>query len=59
MFRVVTKAYNEFKEQTNNFNFLFAVNHSKTRYIMPETFSDILEFHEARRRLFYEKIILK
>ena len=57
VFRVVTKAYNEFKEQTNNFNFLFVVNHSLTKYIMPVTFSDILEFHEARRRLCYEKII--
>jgi sulfatase maturation enzyme AslB (radical SAM superfamily) len=57
VFRVVTKAYNEFKEQTNNFNFLFVMNQSKVRYILPETFNDILEFHEAQRRLFYEKII--
>lgn len=25
IFRVVTKAYNEFKEQTNRFNFVFSV----------------------------------
>ena len=59
VFRVVTKAYNEHKEQTNNFNFLFVVkNAKKKQYILPETFSDILEYHEAKRRLFYEKIIL-
>lgn len=60
VFRVVTKAYNEFKEQTNNFNFLFVLKNPKKRqYVLPETFSDILEYHEAKRRLFYEKIITK
>ena len=53
--RVVTKGYNEHGEQTNNFNFLFRVKDSDyERYILPETFSEILEHHEARRRLHYE-----
>jgi hypothetical protein len=59
VFRVVTKAYNEFKEQTNNFNFLFVIRKDyKKLLILPETFKDILEYHEAKRRLTYEKIIL-
>jgi len=46
--RVVTKAYNEFKEQTNNFNFLFVVKDPNyKRFILPETFDDILDYHEA------------
>jgi len=56
--RVVTKAYNEMHEQTNNFNFIFAVKNPKQpRYILPKTFDDILEYHEASRRLWYEKIL--
>lgn len=57
MFRVVTKAFNEFKEQTNNFNFLFVIKNGKQRYVLPETFDDIIEYHEAKRRLWYEQII--
>ncbi len=57
--RVVTKAFNEFDEQTNNFNFLFVAKAPFMKLILPETFDDILEFHEARRRLWYEKIILQ
>ena len=57
--RVVVKGYNEFGEQTNNFNFLFVVKDPAfTRYIQPETFNDILEFHEAKRRLEYERIYI-
>lgn len=53
--RVVTKAYNEHKEQTNNFNFLFVVKDEKyEKFILPETFDDILDYHEAQRRLGYE-----
>lgn len=58
VFRVVTKAFNELKEQTNNFNFLFVVPSGHKLYILPETFDDILEYHEAKRRLMYERIIL-
>ena len=55
--RVVTKGYNEHKEQTNNFNFLFRVKDADyERYIFPETFNEILEHHEAKRRLHYERI---
>ena len=55
--RVVTEAYNEFKEQTNNFAFLFLVRDPNyKRYILPETFDDILDYHEACRRLKFEKI---
>ena len=53
----MTKAYNEFKEQTNNFNFLFVTKTIKPKFILPETFEDIIEYHEAKRRLWYEKII--
>ena len=53
----MTKAYNEFKEQTNNFNFLFVTKTRKPKFILPETFEDIIEYHEAKRRLWYEKII--
>jgi acyl-CoA hydrolase len=57
--RVVTKGYNEHKVQTNNFNFLFAVQDKDfNREILPETFDDILEFHEAKRRLTYERILI-
>jgi hypothetical protein len=46
--RVVTKAYNDFDEQTNNFGFLFVVkNPTLKRYVLPETFEDILDYHEA------------
>jgi acyl-coenzyme A thioesterase 9 len=57
--RVVTKAYNEFGKQTNNFNFLFVVRGDEEwrRYVLPETFEDILEYHEAKRRLWFERII--
>lgn len=56
--RVVTKAFNEFKEQTNNFNFLFVVKDPKyKRYILPETFDDILDYHEAHRRLSFEGVV--
>jgi hypothetical protein len=55
--RVVTKAFNEFKEQTNNFNFLFVVKDPNyKRFILPETFDDILDYHEAKRRLSYEGV---
>jgi hypothetical protein len=55
--RVVTKAYNEHKEQTNNFNFLFLVKDpTYKRYILPETFDDILDYHEAHRRLGFESV---
>jgi len=27
------------------------------RHILPETFEDILEYHEAKRRLWYERIL--
>ena len=58
--RVVTKAYNDFDEQTNNFSFLFVVkNPSTQKYVMPETFDDILDYHEASRRLEYEQLIVK
>ena len=57
--RVVTKGFNEHKVQTNNFNFLFVVNDKNyDRQIMPETFDEILEFHEAKRRLSYERILI-
>ena len=57
--RVVTKGYNEHGVQTNNFNFLFRVaDPSFDRYIYPETFNEILDYHEAKRRLQYERIIL-
>lgn len=55
--RVVTRAFNEFKEQTNRFNFLFVIKNAEPRYIMPETFDDILEYHEAKRRLQFEHIM--
>jgi hypothetical protein len=55
--RVVTKGYNEHKSQTNNFNFLFVIRDKDyNREILPETFDEILEFHEAKRRLSYERI---
>lgn len=55
--RVVTKGYNEHKSQTNNFNFLFVIRDKDyDREILPETFDEILEFHEAKRRLSYERI---
>jgi acyl-coenzyme A thioesterase 9 len=57
--RVVTKGYNEHKVQTNNFNFLFVVRDKDfDRQVMPETFEDMLEFHEAKRRLSYERILI-
>ena len=58
--RVVTKAYNEFKEQTNNFHFLFRLPDCSDykRFILPETFDDILDYHEAQRRLSYESVYL-
>lgn len=57
--RVVTKAYNEHKEQTNNFNFLFLVRDPNyKRFILPETFDDILDYHEAQRRLSYESVYI-
>ena len=50
--RVVTKGYNEHGVQTNNFNFLFRVQDpSFERYVQPQTFNEILEHHEAKRRL--------
>ena len=56
--RVVTKAYNEFKEQTNNFNFLFVVKDPNfKKFILPETFDDILDYHEAQRRLNFEGVV--
>ena len=56
--RVVTKGYNEHGEQTNNFNFLFRVKDAAfERYIYPDTFNEILEHHEAKRRLHYERIV--
>ena len=56
--RVVTKGYNEHGVQTNNFNFLFRVKDKEfERYVYPETFNEILEHHEAKRRLHYERII--
>ena len=56
--RVITKAYNEFKEQTNNFSFLFVVKDPDfKKFILPETFDDILDYHEAHRRLSYEGVI--
>lgn len=56
--RVVTKAFNEFKEQTNNFNFLFVIKDPNyKRYILPETFDDILDYHEAQRRLGFEGVV--
>jgi len=55
--RVVTKGYNEHGVQTNNFNFLFRVKDANyERYIYPETFNEILEYHEAKRRLHFERI---
>ena len=55
--RVVVKGFNEFGKQTNNFNFLFVVKgQTFERYIQPETFNEILEYHEAKRRLQYEKV---
>ena len=55
--RVVTKGYNEHGLQTNNFNFLFRIKDPEyERYIYPDSFSEILEHHEARRRLQYERI---
>lgn len=58
--RVVTKAYNDFDEQTNNFSFLFVVkNPSGQKYVLPETFDDIFDYHEASRRLEYESLIIK
>jgi acyl-coenzyme A thioesterase 9 len=54
--RVVVKAYDGHRDQTNNFNFLFAVQAPTPRYILPVTFDDILEYHEAARRLLDEKI---
>ena len=57
--RVVTKGYNEHKIQTNNFNFLFVVkNPTYDRHILPETFDEILEYHEAKRRLSYERVLI-
>ena len=56
--RVVCKGYNEHGDQTNNFNFLFLVKDSDyERYVLPETFNEILEHHEAMRRLTHEEII--
>ena len=56
--RVVVKGYNEFGEQTNNFNFLFVVKDPNfDRAILPETFNEILEYHEAKRRLSFERVV--
>ena len=56
--RVVVKGFNEFGDQTNNFNFLFVVKDPNfNRVIMPETFNEILEYHEAKRRLSFERIV--
>ena len=57
--RVVTKGYNEHGLQTNNFNFLFYVNDPGfERYVKPIKFNEILDYHEAKRRIKYERIIL-
>jgi hypothetical protein len=50
--RIVCKGFNEFGEQAGQFNFLFVVkNKNFEKYILPETFDQILEYHEATRRL--------
>ena len=57
--RVVCKGFNEFGEQTGQFNFLFVgKDKSFEKYVLPETFDQILDYHEASRRLQYERITI-
>ena len=61
MMRVVTKAYIDSGAQTNNFNFMLLARPKKDathlpKLIKPETFDEILDYHEATRRLKFEPI---
>ena len=55
--RVVTQSYLEDGSQANNFNFLFLVKDlEKVHLIKPETYDEILDYHEAARRLKFEPV---
>ena len=59
LMRVVTQTFLEDGSQANNFNFLFLVkNSSEFNLIKPETYDEILDYHEATRRLKFEPINL-
>jgi len=53
--RVVTKGFNELGQQNGNFNFLFLARNEDqekvSRLVLPQSFDEILEYHEATRRL--------
>ena len=60
--RVVTKAYIDSGAQSNQFNFLVLARPKKEddmpQLIKPQTFEEILDYHEATRRLKFEPIDL-
>ena len=57
--RVVTQTFLQDGSQANNFNFLFLVkNCEEANLIKPETYDEILDYHEATRRLKFEPINL-
>jgi hypothetical protein len=60
LMRVVTKAFVDSGKQSNMFSFIFLMKDAKrkARLIKPETFDEILDYHEAIRRLSLEPIEL-
>ena len=60
LMRVVTQSFNENGEQAGNFNFVFLTKKSleeeMMHFIKPQTYHEILDYHEATRRLKFEPI---